>query len=594
MNVYGFEFVMKNLVSSPFAKMTSAITSGFDAAEKKNKAFQNSINDTQKLMNAMASKMRSLEVKRTIAVDDKAIKKADNALDKLRKRQLELAKGLKPSVNTPDDKPSGSSGMLGLMSNPYLAAGLAATYAVRQVIGSASALSDKGYQYDKTRFGITQYTGDAGTSERYIDKIAKTGTGKMFGSDAITGFQQALLGFKDAQKSFEFVTEKLSNISAGTGNSIAELAGIQMKTRMQGYVQMDEAQQWSERKIPLLEYLSKATGLNSQKLLKAIEQRQVKTEMFDKALTMMSTGTGIFANMTNKASQTGFGQKLGFENTMDLKLQQAGNKFNEMFSNKFYAAGNSFFAQLEKQEPKMKAAFDNLALRMQATDKPLNELRDGLTAGGKAANVFASLLTGLANMGVSINNGLEYLDRAAAKSHLERDFTEDKSRLQRKQLADNFGINRFPLFRNGKESENLAALHRRESKAMEADQSRKRLMLENQFKDRDTALTQADRAAKFGTKAQERRNLRKGLSHDGTKKTDSVNATTDAVGKGLGSAATTGGGVKNITLNISSLINQVQMIKENGKGLDTDQIRRILHEELTATIASAVMMGSGN
>jgi hypothetical protein len=592
MEIYGFEFRMKEMVLSPFAKMTNVIAKGFDSADAHNKSFQKGINDTGRLVNSLAAKMRSLEVKRTITLDNKQLKKIETQLDRLKKRHQELSKG--QSFNTPDAKPTGSSmgGMMGMMTNPYVMAGLAGAYVVKQVIGAAGEMSNKGYEYERNKFGITQYTGNARTSETYIDKLSKTSAGKMFGSDAVSGFQQAMMGFKNAEKSFEFVTKTLSNISAGTGNKIAELAGIQMKTRMQGYVQMDEAQQWSERKIPLLEYLGKATNMNSEKLLKAIEQRKVKTESFDKALLMMTSGKGIFAGMTDKAALTGFGQKSSFDNTLDLKIQQAGNKFNELYVNGFYQAGNKFLEALDKNTPKISTAFSQLQTKLEMANTPLKGFGTQLDLATRSANGFTSLLTGLATIGgYFADKQNENIEKQARMGLAEKQIVE-RLGLYGRQLKDNFsGLFETPKLKKGESgfdhtfsrAEILRNKHTKEVQTMEGRHNAQNAGLER-------AVQEKKNLFEFKRQAS---HMRKKTDIEGDSKNTGGNPSTDTVGKGLGSAASTGGGVKNITLNISSLINQVQMIKENGKGLDTDQVRRILHEELTATIASAVMMGSG-
>lgn len=594
MQVYGFEFVMKNLVSSPFSKMIGGINTGFDSAEKKNKAFQKGIDDTSKLVNSLANKMRSLEVKRAITLDDKQLKRVDAQLAKIKAKHSELTKKTKP-ITVPTQKDEGSGGLMGLATNPYVMAGLAATYAVKQIIGAGGALSNKGYEYERNTFGITQYTGNQKTSEAYVDKISKTSTGKMFGSDAISGFQQAMMGFKDAQKSFDFVTKTLSNISAGTGNSIAELAGIQMKTRMQGYVQADEAQQWSERKIPLLDYLSKATGLNSSKLLKAIEQRQVKTDAFDKALTMMTSGKGIFANMTDKAAQTGFGQKSSFENGLDLKLQQAGNKFNEMFANRFYEAGNKFIAALETQEPKMKSAFDRLANQLSLANEPVSKLRDGLSTAEKAALGFASVLTSIANGASIAVKAWGAISDSVDKRNLMLDQAGDRRSLFYKQTMDNikgFGAS-LGIGKSTKSGVELRAMHERERNDMAKNQQNQWKRFDADGKEKEYKGSQIQRASTHSDKANERRNIRKGLNPDGTPKTGN-SPQTSTTGKGLGSASTTGGSIKNITLNFSSMVNKLEILNQSGKSLDFEEVKRVVHEELAATVASAVMMGSAN
>ena len=413
----------------------------------------------------------------------------------------------------------------------------------------------------------------------------------MFGADAISGFQQAVMGFGNAEKSFDFVTKRLSNISAGSGMSIADLAGMQAKTRMQGYVQMEEANQWSDRKIPLLKYLEKATKLNSSSLLKAIEQRQVKTESFDKALELMTTGKGIYSGMVDKAMQSGFGQKLAFNNGSDMMMQRAGNTLNELFMNRFYKAGNTFLDALDKNTPKISQAFSQLSTKLEMANTPLKGFGSQLDLATKSANGFAGILTGIATIGGYFADKQNANIELNARMELKEKQVIERLGLYGSQLKDNFsGLFEKPKVKKRESgfshsfsrAENLGNVHSKQLNAMNQRHNAQNLGLERAV--------------------QEKKNLFE-FKHQSThmkKKTDiekepkNTGANTSTIGKGLGSATSTGGSVKNITLNISSLINQVQTIRETNKGLDTEQMRRILHEELSATIASAVMMGSAN
>lgn len=602
MESYGIEFKMKDLVSSPFAKMVNNVGSGFDKMEARMKRFESGFGTMANRINRLNQSLSGFDSRRTIRLDARQLQLAENQLNRLNRQLNRLARTQR--INNPVapqtngfNAPQGGGGangfvrggLLSMANNPYVTAGLAGIVAIKKAADIGGQLSEKGYEYERNRFGITQYTGNQATSEKYIDKMSKTSTGKMFGSDAVAGFQQAIMGFQNAEKSFEFVTKRLSNISAGSGVSIADLAGIQMKTRMQGYVQMDEASQYSERKIPLLQYLEKATKLNSSQLLKAIEKRQIKTESFDKALELMTTGKGIFSGMTDKAMNAGFGQKLAFNNGSDMMMQKAGNKVNELFTNRFYKAGNSFLDALEKKEPQIKSAFDRLAVQLELTNTPLKGFGSNVNAASLVAGGFAKTLSGIAGTfewfskkndekTTEVNKDILYLTqkeeikKIEAKRPSKKFFGSDAE--NEKYRLDNLSIDN--------EVKVAERRHLEQSLKFKDAQEQKRLL-----------GIQMMRKNTLEGKVRDQRALRHGVNKDGSEK-NTGGGNTSTVGTGLNSSSATGGGVKNITLNISSLINQVQMIKENGKGLDTDQVKRILHEELTATIASAVMMGSGN
>jgi hypothetical protein len=607
METYGFEFKMKDNVSSPFAKMMGNINHGFDVAERRMNGFEKRLNDIGFVAGRLGTITRGLETRRTMSLDTRQLRNAENQVDRLRRRYDILSRSQRlgsqnasqlSGFNTPVNGSSGGAGgLLGLASNPYVMAGLAGVMAVKKVAEFGGDLSNKGYEYERNRFGITQYTGNQATSEKYIDKISKTSTGKMFGADAVAGFQQAVMGFGDAEKSFQFITKRLSNISAGSGMSIAELAGMQAKTRMQGYVQMEEANQWSDRKIPLIQYLQKATNLNSSALLKAIEQRQVKVSSFDKALELMTTKSGIYSGMTDKAMGSGFGQKLAFDNGKEMMMQRAGNGINELFMNRFYKAGNTFLDVLDKQTPKFSGAFTQLSLKLEMANTPLKGFGSQLDFATRSASGFANVLSGVAKFGGFLADMQSKKTEIQTRIGLSGEQFAGRMKLYGNQFADNFrGVGFLGKGEKVKKGESGFDHTFNRAEFLNKKHTGERLALEKTYQNQWNTLGRAVEEKKnlFTIKSQGFHMKKKDDTKKESKINDSANSNTGSVGRGLASGGVTGGGVKNITLNISSLINQVQMIKENGKGVDTEQIRRILHEELTATIASAVMMGSGN
>lgn len=607
MESYGIEFKMKDYVTPPFNKMVNNVEHGFNTIEKRIRDFESRFNHIGSKINNLNQSMKGLETKRTLSMDGKQLKGVENQLDRIKKRHSDLTKkttfgGFGGGFNAPESKPTGSGsgggGLLGLASNPYVMAGLAGVMAIKKVAEIGGQFSDKGYEYERNRFGITQYTGNQATSEKYINKLSKTPTGKMFGADAVAGFQQAIMGFNDAEKSFQFVTKKLSNISAGSGSSIAELAGMQAKTRMQGYVQMEEVNQWSDRKIPLIQYLQKATKLNSSELMKAIEQRQVKVSSFDRALELMTTGKGIYGGMTDKAMQSGFGQKLAYDNGKEMMMQRAGNGINELFMNRFYKTGNAFLDALDKQTPKVSGAFAMLSLKLDNAGTPLKGFGSQVDFATRSASGFANMLSGVAKiMGYFADKQSEAEEKKARIGLWSQQFV-GRIKMYGNQFADNFkGVSLGKSENQPRKGESGFDYTFRRAEILNKQHTYQKDSLNNAYKNQ---WVQFDRAVEekkniFATKLQGLNMKKKDDAKKDTKINEGTNPNTGTVGRGLGSAGVTGGGVKNITLNISSLINQVQMIKEGSNGrLSTEEVRRILHEELTATIASAVMMGSGN
>ncbi|MFC0182517.1 hypothetical protein ACFFJX_08070 [Pseudarcicella hirudinis] len=147
---YSFDIGLSDLFSSPLDNLFNNYTNKTDRMVKKQASFDRAIGNTGKLVDKLNSKLQSLEVKKTIEIDDSKIKKTEQQIDKLKARLNTLPSGGGGNSNFGTPKLGGSknpfSATLPMIGNPYLVAGTMAaaglTYAAKLGMDRQSTLLD--------------------------------------------------------------------------------------------------------------------------------------------------------------------------------------------------------------------------------------------------------------------------------------------------------------------------------------------------------------------------------------------------------------------------------------------------------------------
>jgi tape measure domain-containing protein len=178
--------------------------------------------------------------------------------------------------------------------------------------------------------------GLAGSAERTADlmqRLNKFAAATPFELQGISTAAKMLLGTEKFQiEEIQDVLKATGDVAAGSGVQIEEIAYILAKSASSGIAQAEELNMFLERGIPIYGALAKATGQNEKDIKKMASNGKISYETLYKALTIMSSQGGIYANMMEKQSRSVFGIWSTLSDALTNATASIGNEIVKYFS----------------------------------------------------------------------------------------------------------------------------------------------------------------------------------------------------------------------------------------------------------------------
>lgn len=133
-----------------------------------------------------------------------------------------------------------------------------------------------------------------------------------------------LLGAGIQVKEVASLMESLSNLAAGTGNSIRELGLVFSQVFSKGKLQGEEMLQFMERNVNLMPALMQVLNKSASEIVEMQSKGLVTPDDVAKAMKKMTTGKGRFAGMDQALRQTLTGAFVGMQNSISEALERTG------------------------------------------------------------------------------------------------------------------------------------------------------------------------------------------------------------------------------------------------------------------------------
>jgi tape measure domain-containing protein len=152
-----------------------------------------------------------------------------------------------------------------------------------------------------------------------------------FQLDDVVKGSKRLLAFGVAGNDVIDTMRKLGDAASGNAQTLDTLTLAYGKIRARGKASMEELNMILEAGVPILDALSESYGVTQAQLFKMVEQGKVSFDDINDALTDLTTGTGQFAGMMQKQSQTLTGMFSTLKDTISLIALKAGQEMLPVF-----------------------------------------------------------------------------------------------------------------------------------------------------------------------------------------------------------------------------------------------------------------------
>jgi len=151
-------------------------------------------------------------------------------------------------------------------------------------------------------------TGSAEEAEKMVKRLGDFAATTPFSKLDLSEAAQTLLAFQFGVDEIQPVLKNLGDVAAGSGAKISDLATILGRATATGKVQGELLNQLIDRRIPILESLSQATGIATTDIQKMASKGLISGKDLRKAFEIMTGAGGQFKDGMLELSKTTAGQ----------------------------------------------------------------------------------------------------------------------------------------------------------------------------------------------------------------------------------------------------------------------------------------------
>jgi tape measure domain-containing protein len=182
-----------------------------------------------------------------------------------------------------------------------------------------------GIEMEQTRVSFSTFLGDAEKANQVISELNQFSNVTPFDNAQVIKAGKGLLAFGTSADKLIPALKQIGDISAGTGKDFNELATIYGKARVQGTLYAEDINQLVEAGVPIMGEFAKALGTTEENVKKLASQGRLKFKDLETAFKNLTSEGGLFFNLMEKQSKTVGGQL----STLVGKLQTIGISIGE-------------------------------------------------------------------------------------------------------------------------------------------------------------------------------------------------------------------------------------------------------------------------
>lgn len=180
-------------------------------------------------------------------------------------------------------------------------------------------------EFDQLRVAIDSFTGSAEKGAQVFGQLTRLAVKSPFELRDITNSAKQLLAYGTAAEDVADSVKMLSDVSAGSGQSIKDIAYLYGTSLTQGRLYARDLFQFANRGIPIYGELAKVMGISTKELMEQVKIGKVGFPQLQAAMESMTAAGGKYFGLSDKIAATTFGKISNLKDKWSIALNEMGN-----------------------------------------------------------------------------------------------------------------------------------------------------------------------------------------------------------------------------------------------------------------------------
>ena len=177
-------------------------------------------------------------------------------------------------------------------------------FSARKIFDIGKAMVQSAADIETAAASFEVLLGSADAAADIMDDIQKFSASTPFQFEELQGAAKRMLAFGTASGDVVEKLEQLGNLGQGNSQVLDRLTNAYGKVQAKGRASLEELNMFTEAGVPIMKELARQYDVTSGEMFKLIEGGKVGFAEIDAAVVALSTGTGQFAGMLQKQSET--------------------------------------------------------------------------------------------------------------------------------------------------------------------------------------------------------------------------------------------------------------------------------------------------
>ena len=159
-------------------------------------------------------------------------------------------------------------------------------------------------EFEKNRIAFESMLGSADKAKKLLEDLVEFSASTPFQLPGLIEGSKQLLAFGIPAEEITDKLRNLGNIAQGDQTKLSGLVQAFGKIRAKGVASMRELNMMINAGVPIMRALSEEFGVAEEEIFEMSRTGQLSYERIDQAITNLTTGTGMFAGILEKQSQS--------------------------------------------------------------------------------------------------------------------------------------------------------------------------------------------------------------------------------------------------------------------------------------------------
>lgn len=184
-------------------------------------------------------------------------------------------------------------------------------------------------EFESLRIQIDTLTGSAEKGAKVFERLQKFSAGTPFQLNDLVKANNILIGMGQSAEDAFTNLQMLGDVASATGANINELAVTFGQASAEGKLMTRDIREFINRGVPLTTLLADSMGVAKDQIFDLASQSKITFDVLVDSLRDATTGTGIYANATEKAAASIKGSFSTLIDNSKILLSELGNLITE-------------------------------------------------------------------------------------------------------------------------------------------------------------------------------------------------------------------------------------------------------------------------